>query len=177
MENIKLFDTNHGQTAQQGVGTSISSTEHLSDFFTAIGRFFTEALNSIKNFLPNCFTDFYRSSLSDQDIKNIHYDFASNLETVTNSGTASSPVNTLQLNAIKGDAMVRRNLISLLDKARIILKNDKCRSVSKIESVINFLNEKIITMHTKNKLFSITLVVGMMFAAGCQKQSFVELNK
>lgn len=31
-------------------------------------------------------------------------------------------------------------------------------------------------MHTKNKLFSITLVVGMMFAAGCQKQSFVELN-
>jgi hypothetical protein len=31
-------------------------------------------------------------------------------------------------------------------------------------------------MHTKNKIFSITLVVSALFFGGCQKQSFVELN-
>lgn len=144
MENIRSPITNQGQTAQQGIGTAISSNEHPSDFFTTIGRFFTEALNSIKNFLPNCFTDFYRRSLSDQDLKNIHSDFATKLETVTNLGTASSPNNTHQYNAIKGDAMMRRNLISLLDKAKIIVGKCEYGSVSKIESVISFLSEKTI---------------------------------
>lgn len=113
-----------------------ASTSSLLD---GIAQFFVSALNSIRNYLPNCFTDRYQRSLDEQDIHSLHDDFANRLTRVANSVDVQS---NLDISSKRGDAMERSNLIAILSKAKTIIGEEKSGSASKLGSLIAFLNRK-----------------------------------